>query len=83
MRETSVLIHDIGLLITKTAQVGVGLRVNYALSLLGKVLHHLSDRQLGSPRNKESDFHIWGDIASQHGRYLRQSSERTRQGNYG
>ena len=64
MRETSVLIHDIGVLITKTAQVGVGLRVNYALNLLGKVVHHLSDRQLGSPHNKESDFHIWGDIAS-------------------
>jgi tRNA A37 threonylcarbamoyladenosine dehydratase len=27
-------------------------------------VHHLSDRQLGSPRNKKSDFHIWGDIAS-------------------
>ena len=64
MRETSVQIHDIGILITKVTQVGVGLRVNYALNLLAKVVHHLSDRQLGSPRNKESDFHIWGDIAS-------------------
>jgi hypothetical protein len=64
MRETSVLIHDMGVLITKITQVGVGLRVNYALNLLAKVVHHLSDRQLGSPHNKESDFHIWGDIAS-------------------
>jgi hypothetical protein len=64
MRETSVLIHDIGILITRITQVGVGLRVNYALNLLAKVVHHLSDRQLGSSRNKESDFHIWGDIAS-------------------
>ena len=65
MRETSVLVHDIGVLITKITEVGVGLRVNYALSLLGEVVRHLSDRQVGkSPRNKESDFHIWGDIAS-------------------
>jgi hypothetical protein len=60
MRQPKEVIHDVGILITEISAVGVGLRVNYAISLLGEVIRHLSDPELTSAWN----FHIWGDLAT-------------------
>jgi hypothetical protein len=60
MRESKEVIHDVGILITEISAVGVGLRVNYAIGLLGQVIRHLSDPKL----TPASNFHIWGDLAT-------------------
>jgi hypothetical protein len=53
--------HEVGVLIRDISVVAIHEKVNFAISLLGEVVRHLADRNMGNPF---SNFHVWGDIAS-------------------
>lgn len=64
-RDYRELIRQVGLVMIDVPNVGVGVRVNYAMTLLAEVIRHLSDYDSGKlKQNSFSDFHTWGDLAT-------------------